>query len=233
MCIFFCVLVCFIILLVKKIQQERNKRFSMYVINLKRSADRKENFEKYRSQVVNHHRWHCEFVDAVDAGRMENTRLFKKWPGMTQSKTHNNYKALQLSVVKCLKRAQQNESVEWAVVCEDDAELPKDLDFNQIVRTYPDSKVIYLDSRNPKGDGVVPGCCMNGVMYHRSVFDTFIKELHPDTSEFLTKYVKEQKRHALNDWYIHWLIRTKRVPTKCSSHPIVRGHNFKSTVSIK
>lgn len=231
--LFFLFVIVFFVLLVKKTQQERNKRFSMYVINLKRSTDRKANFEKHRLRVVKGHQWSCEFVEAVDAGRMKNTRLFKKWPGMTQSKTHSNYKALQLSVVKCLKRArQQNESVEWAVVCEDDAELPKDLDFEQIVRTYPDSRVIYLDSRNPKGDGVVPGCCMNCVMYHRSVFDAFIKELHPDTSDFVTKYVKETKAHALNDWYIHWLIRTKHVPTKCSSHPIVRGHNFKSTVSV-
>ena len=34
------------------------------------------------------------------------------------------------------------DNVEWAIVCEDDAELPYDLDFDKVIAKYPDSKVI-------------------------------------------------------------------------------------------
>jgi len=203
------------------------KNIEIYLINLPRSKDRFDNFMKFYNDMEYKVPYH--YIEAVDARKLENTVLFKHWhESMDNSKTHNNYKALQLSVVKCLKHAKLQKS-EWAIICEDDAELPKTINFEEVIQNYPDSKVIYLDNRNRGGDGYVPGCCMNCVMYHKSVYDMFIKELDPITSLYFHKYPRGHK--ALNDHYIPWLI-TKVFKIKCSSLPIVNGHGFKSTVTV-
>jgi hypothetical protein len=181
---------------------------------------------KYYNDMI--HKVPYHLVEAVDATKLEHTALFNQWhTNMNDSKTHNNYKALQLSVIKCFELAKLHNS-EWAIICEDDAELPRTINFDEIIQTYHDSKVIYLDSRNPGGDGVVPNCCMNCVMYHRSVYDRFIKELNPITSSHFRKFPKGLK--AYNDHYIPWLI-TNVFKIKCSSLPIVNGHGFKSTIA--
>ena len=170
-------------------------------------------------------------VEAVDGNAMKDTELFKKWPGLTDDKTHTGYKGVQLSTVKCLELAkEQSPALDWAVICEDDAELPENIDFYKIIETYHDSKVIYLDNRNAKGHGVVPGCCTCCVMYHKSVFADMIKELHPDTSTHIAEYKPTTGLDTLTDWYIAWLI-THRLNIPCSSHPIVQSGRFKSTFS--
>lgn len=203
------------------------ENIEIYLINLPRSKDRFDNFMKFYNDMEYKVPYH--YIEAVDARKLENSIVFKHWhESMNNSKTHNNYKALQLSVVKCLKYAKLQQS-EWAIICEDDAELPKTINFEKVIQNYPDSKVIYLDNRNRGGDGYVPGCCMNCVMYHKSVYDMFIKELDPRTSSYFHEYPRGHK--AFNDHYIPWLI-TKVFKIKCSSLPIVNGHGFKSTVRV-
>ena len=65
-------------------------------------------------------------------------------------------------------------------------------------------------------------------MYHISVYDRFINELNPITSSHFRNYPQGYK--AYNDHYIPWLI-TNVFKIKCSSHPIVNGHGFKSTIA--
>jgi len=212
------------------------EKFRAYLINLPRHTERMRNF-KHHFQNTKKPPPPLTVVQAVDAQEMKHTPLFTNWPGMLNTPTHHNYKALQLSVIKCLEIAQKAK-VEWAIICEDDAELPPDIDFQQIVSLYPDSKVIYLDDRNglqPKelhtGDGMVPGCCMNCVMYHNSVLNTFIKELHPHTGKHFQEYIEQTQKATLNDWLIPWLI-TYVFRIKCSSHAVVNGHNFQSTITV-
>jgi hypothetical protein len=65
-------------------------------------------------------------------------------------------------------------------------------------------------------------------MYHHSVFDVIIKEYHPDTSKYIREMVKV--KDTLYDWFMAWLF--KKLKIKVSSYPIVKGHNFKSTVAV-
>ena len=199
----------------------------IYLINLPRHTARLQNFKWYYDNMNLH--FPLTVIDAVDANKFKHTHIFQNWPGLSNGQTHHNYKGLQLSVIKCLQTAKKD-NVEWAIICEDDAELPHNIDFNEIIAKYSDSKVIYLDSRNKKGDGVVPGCCMNCVMYHNSVFDLFIRELYPYSSLFIFKYIEQTNEDTLNDWYIPWLIKTA-LKIKCSSHPIVNGHKHPSTLN--
>lgn len=198
----------------------------IYLMNLPRSKERLNNFRSYYDKMKTK-KPPLTIVEAVDGNAMKDTKLFKKWPGLTDK--HTGYKGVQLSTVKCLEIAyQQKPSLDWAIICEDDAELPDNLDFYKIIETYHDSKVIYLDGRNAKGHGVVPGCCTCCVMYHKSVFADMIKELHPDTSTHLAKYKPSTGLNSLTDWYIAWLIK-HRLNIPCSSHPIVPSGRFKST----
>lgn len=195
----------------------------IFLINLPRCKDRLEHFKTF-----NPNKFH--YIEAID-GRVEgDTPLFENWPNLPANKVNaNNYKALQLSMRKCIIAAKDMESCEWAVVCEDDAELPVNIDFVQIANKFKDSKGIWLDKRNKGGDGFVPGACMCCVMYHRSIFDFMIKELHPDTSTNMIHWKKERKGTAMvNDYYIAWIFNRNKV--KGSSHPIVRSDKFKTTV---
>ena len=198
----------------------------MYLMNLPRSKDRLDNFRRYYDNMKTK-KPPMTIVEAVDGNAMKDTELFKKWPGLTDK--HTGYKGLQMSNVKCLELAsQQKPSLDWAIICEDDAELPDNIDFYKIIETYHDSKIIYLDSRNAKGHGVVPMCCTCCVMYHKSVFADMIKELHPNTSTHITKHKASTGLATLTDWYISWLIK-HRLNIPCSSHPIVQSGKFKST----
>jgi len=200
----------------------------MYLMNLPRSKDRLDNFRRYYDNMKTT-KPPMTVVEAVDGNAMKDTKLFKKWPGLTDK--HTGYKGLQMSNVKCLELAsQQKPSLDWAIICEDDAELPDNIDFYKIIETYHDSKIIYLDSRNAKGHGVVPMCCTCCVMYHKSVFADMIKELHPNTSTHIAKHKPSTGLDTLTDWYISWLIK-HRLNIPCSSHPIVPNGRFKSTVS--
>lgn len=216
-------------LLHRKIESFINSsEFDIYLINLPRSKDRLQNFLNFYKNMKDKVPYY--YVEAIDAKKISNTTLFKTWPGdLNQSDTHNNYKALQLSVRKCFIEAKKNKS-EWAIICEDDAELPSDLNFKKVTGMFPDSKIIYLDNRNRGGDGYVPGCCMNCVMYHKDVFDVMINELHPVTSKHFINYPKK-RGVGLNDHYIPWLIKDI-FKIKCSSYPIIQGHHFKSTVTV-
>tara|TARA_Y100000389_G_C17363752_1_gene465135 strand:- start:321 stop:914 length:594 start_codon:yes stop_codon:yes gene_type:complete len=197
-------------------------------MNLPRSKDRLDNFRHYYDNMKTK-KPPMTVVEAVDGNAMKDTELFKKWPGLTDK--HTGYKGLQMSNVKCLELAsQQKPSLDWVIICEDDAELPANIDFYKIIETYHDSKVIYLDNRNPKGHGVVPAGCMCCVMYHKSVFADMIKELHPDTSTHIAEYKPTTGLDTLFDWYMAWLIK-HRFNIPCSSHPIVPNGRFKSTVS--
>jgi len=178
-------------------------------------------------------------VEAVDKKKIVNTPMLKKWhetialnPQFKSKEESDKFierstgtKANQLSNVKSLKIAKQKKA-EWTILCEDDAELPKDIDFENIVKKFPDSKVIYLDNRNRGGDGFTPRCCTSCVMYHRSVLDFFIKERYPETSTQLENFNKTSA-FINNDFYLYWLITTFKI--KCSSLPIVPSGRFDTT----
>ena len=184
-----------------------------------KNKERLENFK-------NHYKGEFTVIDAIDGQEWKNTPLFKNWPCLGQSNTHTGYKGLQMSVIKSLKQA-RNDNREWAAIFEDDAEPPPDISFEKVIKTHPDSKVIYMDRRNKNsGDGIIPQCCMNCVIYHNSTFDFFIKELHPDTSNHMKNYPGD----CLNDWYIPWLL--KKFNIKTSNYPLVKGNKFTSTVSV-
>ncbi len=199
-------------------------KIRMYCINLPRHKERRDHFYKHYNEMV--HQVPLTLVEAVDAKKHKNSELFMNWPGLSNRDVHHNYKGLALSMRKCMMQAKKD-GVEWAIICEDDAKLPSSIIFSNIQQKFDESTVVYMDSRNRGGKGVVPGCCMNCVMYHRSVLDYFIRELYPSTSIHLQEYVRGG-RSALNDWFIPWLI--KKAGIKCSSHPIVGGHDFKSTL---
>jgi hypothetical protein len=236
---FYVVLVCFFVILSmgcflnKLIKRDR---FHMFVINLSKSKDRFHNFKKYHNNMI--HKVPLTRVEAVDKKDIVNTPLFKKWhqnialnPQFKSKEESNNYikrtmgtRAILLSNAKTLKIAKQT-NPEWTIICEDDAELPKDINFDAIVKQFPASKVIYLDNRNKGGDGYTPRCCLSCVMYHRSVLDFFVKERNPETSSQLETFNKTVP-FINNDFYLYWLITKFNI--KCSSLPIVHSGRFDS-----
>ena len=211
-------------------------KIAMLVMNLRRDTNRLSNFLKYYENMT--HKIPLHVVDAVDGASMMNTKHFKDWDEIMRkngyfhpshtSKTHQSYKGVQMSLVKSLKLAKKLR-LNWVVVCEDDAEPDKNLNFKDVLDLYPDSKVIYMDDRNPGGDGYVPMACINCAIYHSSIFDALIKELDPLTSKYYRDYPKQTPN--IYDWYIHWLI-TQKLKVKGSSHPVVGGHKFDSTLTL-
>lgn len=196
----------------------------IFLINLPRDIHRLDNFKK-------HYNKHFHHIEAIDGSKEYSTCLFKNWPNLPPNTVNsNNYKALQMSMRKCIIAANEIGTCEWAVVCEDDAELPMSINFSNIVQNFKDSKVIWLDGRNRGGDGFTPGSCMNCVMYHKSVFYFIIKELHPDTSTQMVYWEKENpKKPMLNDFYIPWILKRNKI--KVSSYPLVKSQRFKSTIT--
>lgn len=223
------------IYLVKK-SRRKPAKFHIFVINLSRSKDRLDNFKKYYKELVRP--IPLTRVEAVDKRKIVNTPMIKKWdetialnPQFKSKEEFEQFvknnigvKAVQLSYVKSLKIAKQT-NAEWTILCEDDAELPKNIDFEAIVNKFPDSKVIYLDNRNRGGDGYTPRCCASCIMYHRSVLDFFIKELHPETSTQL-KIFNKTEPFINADYTLYWLITKFKI--KCSSLPIVPSDRFDS-----
>lgn len=199
----------------------RRPPFDIFLINLKQSDDRRTNFERFHHQMV--HKVPYHHVQAVDANVMKHTTMFQTWPSLRN--TYHGTKALQLSNIKCLKRAIALRS-EWAIICEDDAELPKTVSFRQVVKKYPNSKVIYMDNRNQGGDGVVPGCCTNCVMYHKSVFADLVRHLDPRSPLYIEFASKCEA--PMFDFYLSWLLRRLSIHT--SSHPLIGGHRFDTTL---
>lgn len=231
--LFILIIIC--LYLLKKPQKNPDK-FHIFVINLSRSKDRLDNFKKYHKEMIRP--IPLTRVEAVDKKDIVNTPLLKKWhesislnPQFKSKEesdkfiqTNIGHRGLQLSKAKTLKKAKQT-NVEWTIICEDDAELPKDIDFEAFVNKFSDSKVIYLDNRNRGGDGYIPRCCTSCVMYHRSVLDLFVKELHPETSTQLESFNKTAP--FINyDFYLYWCITKFKI--KCSSLPVVASGRFDS-----
>ena len=231
--LFILIIIC--LYLLKKPQKKPDK-FHIFVINLSRSKDRLDNFKKYHKEMIRP--IPLTRVEAVDKKDIVNTPILKKWhetialnPQFKSKEEFDNFikrsvgtNALQLSNVKCLKIGKQKKA-EWTILCEDDAELIKEVDFEAIVNKFSDSKVIYLDNRNRGGDGYIPRCCTSCVMYHRTILDFFVKELDPNISTQLEIFNKTTP--FINfDFYLYWLITKFKI--KCSSLPIVPSGRFDS-----
>jgi hypothetical protein len=198
-------------------------QFDLFLINLPISTHRRTNFESFYNEME--HKVPYHYLEAVDAQQHQNTVLFQTWPNLKN--THHGTKALQLSNIQCFKQALLLKC-EWVIICEDDAELPKNINFEDIVNKYHDSKVIYLDNRNRCGDGYVPGCCTNCVMYHNSVIRMMITHLEPSSKLFIQ--FANVSNLAVYDFYLNWLLHKLNVKT--SSHPIVNGHKFETTFNL-
>lgn len=217
-------------------KSQKSDKFHIFVINLSRSKDRLDNFKKYYKEMARP--IPLTRVEAVDKKDIVNTQMLKKWhesislnPQFKSKEEYDKFikrsmgtRAIQLSNSKTLKRAKQT-NAEWTIICEDDAELPKDIDFEAIVNKFSDSKVIYLDNRNRGGDGFTPRCCLSCVMYHRTILDFFVKERHPETSSQFETFNKTTP-FINNDFYLYWLITKFKI--KCSSLPIVPSGRFDS-----
>ena len=217
-------------------KSQKSDKFHIFVINLSRSKDRLDNFKKYYKEMARP--IPLTRVEAVDKKDIVNTPMLKKWhesislnPQFKSKEEYDKFikisvgtNALQLSNVKCLKIGKQKKP-EWTILCEDDAELPKDVNFEAIVNKFSDSKVIYLDNRNRGGDGFTPRCCTSCVMYHRTILDFFVKELDPNISTQLEIFNKTAP--FINyDFYLYRLITEFKI--KCSSLPIVPSGRFDS-----
>jgi hypothetical protein len=76
-------------------------------------------------------------------------------------------------------------------------------------------------------------CMSNAVMYHKSVFELMINELHPDTSKEMSQWEKHHNKQVMvNDYYIPWML--SRSGFKVSSMKVVKSNvqtkKFKSSV---
>ena len=186
-----------------------------YLINLPHRQNKRQNFEQHFGTNYIH-------MEAVDGRTLKNS-----WTCLDE---HQGYKGLQMSNIKVLNHALKN-GFEYIVVFEDDAEPPPN--FNSIVletiSRFPDSKIIYMDSRNASGHNIVPGCCTCAVVYHKSVFELLRKELDPVQSEIMKTYREKYGKNCLYDWLLADILLANNVP--CSSHPIVPSGRFKSDIS--
>jgi hypothetical protein len=190
-------------------------RIDVFVMNLPRHTERLANFKKQYQGT-------CHVVEAIDGKEEWDSEVMRNWPNMNHSSTASNYKGLQLSMRKSIVTAKELGS-DWAVVCEDDGEFPKTVDFEAIIKQFVTSQVIWLDARNKEGNGYLPYSRMNAVMYHKSVFDHMIKELHPDTSTEMTHWTTYHKTQAMvNDYYIPWML--SRSEFRISSKKVVRSN---------
>ena len=130
-------------------KSQKSDKFHIFVINLSRSKDRLDNFKKYYKEMARP--IPLTRVEAVDKKDIVNTQMLKKWhesislnPQFKSKEEYDKFikisvgtNALQLSNVKCLKIGKQKKP-EWTILCEDDAELPKDVNFEELARSTDD-----------------------------------------------------------------------------------------------
>jgi hypothetical protein len=220
-------LIVFIILLISFSLYAYNKRNNVhaYLISLPKNIERRQNFEKY-------YKGDYEYIEAIDATTSKYTDLFKNW-GCLKPDGNNGAKALQLSNCKIFDDAIKK-NYTWIVIFEDDAEPVQNFNeqINYLINIkYRDSPVIYLDARNKMGEGVRPGCCLAGVLYHKSVFHLLSKELNPLTSSYMQNYnYKPKKIVTSNDCIFDYLLANllEYYNIKTSSEPIVYSDRFES-----
>jgi hypothetical protein len=198
----------------------------LYLISLPKDVERRINFEKFYTGSYEH-------VEAVNAEEEKDSDTFKNW-GCLPDDSKYGTKALQMSNVKVFRNAIKN-NYEWIVILEDDAEPPPDFreKLYKTIEKYPDSKVVYLDGRNPRGEGVIPGSQTSAIMYHNSVFELLAKELNPETGEYRKDYNNKSKNivdfdDCVFDFFLANLLSQLNIKT--SSEPIVASGRFDSTI---
>jgi hypothetical protein len=106
----------------------------IYLINLPRHKERLYSFTTNCS-------YDYELVKAIDGEHFVNTTLFQNWPYLFPSlsvdtqytpiilTSHTATKALQFSNHMIFSSAKELNNIEWIVICEDDAILPKNINF--------------------------------------------------------------------------------------------------------
>ena len=201
-----------------------------YLISLPIDIERRKNFEKYYKDKY-------EYFEAVNGNELKHTSIFKDWGCLDPDKqSHVGTKALQLTTSKVFEDA-LNKNYDWIVIFQDDAEPPEGFNINnikEIIKKYSDSLIIYLDNRNPEGDGVIPDCCLSGMIYHKYVFKILANELNPEKGTYLQNYGNKDKKimnhnDCLHDWFLANLIAENGFKT--SSAPLVYSGRFDSRIS--
>ena len=134
-------------------------------------------------------------VSAVDGAANADNPYFVDFPCTPTRDGHIGYKAVTLSLVHAMERA-LSDGVDWAIIFEDDAEVPSNLleRINSVLEGFSLShnsipRVVWLDERNhPEGYGIIPGCCVSGVLYHRSAMEVLARDMYWPNSELLQRY---------------------------------------------
>ena len=201
----------------------------VYLINLPKNTERKDNFEKY-------YKGKYQIIEAVDGKSLVDSPLFKNWSCIKNKDYKFGTKALQLSNLKCFEDAKKN-NYEWILIFEDDAEPPVDIDkrIQEIIYKYSDSKVIYLDNRNEEGEGLIPMCCTSALLYNNSTFDLLLKELNPETSDIMKNYYNENKYLPHEDCNFDFLLADilHKYNIKTYSVALVQSGRFTTTIAME
>lgn len=200
-----------------------NQNISTYLINLKKNTDRLNNFSNNFSDKF-------KVIEAINGKEFINNNVDFDFKCIT--KDYAGYIGLHLSMVKTWKEALKD-NCEWALVFEDDSEIPNHFIkyYKKIPTILNKYKVINIDNRNKNGK-FIPGCCLAGVFYHKSILQFLINLFDFKNSNFIKNYKQKYNKTCLNDYLLHDILESYKIPTY--TLPLVKSGNeagFKSTIS--
>lgn len=212
-----------------------SKRIHFFILNMDKDVDRYNNTKKQLDSII--YKPSYSKVKGIDGRKMSDDKVCKeilfpreellgkefehmeskqKWiydgtpstsfPSLNLNE-HYGTKGLTLTNVLAFKEAQKSEykDIEWFCILEDDAIVTND-SFRSICDFINDPKkshndIIVLDVRKYGGT--------TGVMYHKCILETLLKDLHP-LSNFSIQFEKKMKRSALWDWKLYDYINTEK-----------------------
>ena len=244
-CILFAIIVLLLILLLRKYKYTNhfwsdeigengtdNINFPIsYVINLKKHENRRRSMiRQLRKQKMKY-----KIVNAVD----KNSKDLPNFPCIDNSRPGT--KAIQMSNIEVFKQVQRSKDTsEYFLMFEDDAEIPSEFkeDIINLIIKYPDIKVFNLDKRNNK-KAYLPICKKTGywgahmvcMLIHKDIVKLLIKEMHPETSEYMNNYNNRginKNKKCIHDLYVANLLDKYKISSMCV--PLVRSDEFKTSI---
>ena len=208
-----------------------------YVINLKQHTNRLQHMDKQLNDL-NIPYTKIEAIDAKDPDDSNTQNIIDTWPCLGRRERIGT-KGIQLSNLKVFEHALLNlNGSDYILMLEDDCVLPtefKELVFKSIEK-YTTSSVIVFDDRCYMKVNHYPKYGMSAVLIKRDILEFLIKEMNPETSDFMNNYKSYNRNFdtkipgkCYHDVLFFNLLYNNDIKVSCV--PVVPSNIFKSSIN--
>lgn len=151
------------------------------------------------------------------------------------AKDWSGTKAVWLSTLKAIHQFKQESKSKWALILQDDAELPlsplKDTIQHAVeMASAQKAGVVWMDARTHKSEDETEkafNCCMDAMLISQDAVPALLRDLHP-RSEWVQSTKTTQGRGQF-DWTVGALCREAKSVT-CTADPQIQSGWFDSTL---